>query len=324
MPKFACWLVVFILAYGNSCIELAAQPKEYPAGPIRLVAPFAAGGGGDISARILADAMGNILSQPVIVENRPGAGGVAAAQAVLNAAPDGYTALVLGNINAIAHSMLKTIPYDIARDFIPVSIVITTDVVAFANKSSPFGNVRDVVGAAKTKPGAINIGVGLIGTTQHLTAELFKLTTDIDAVIVPFRTSADLVTAVRRGDVDVGFELLAPVVGLLATNDLKALAVGAPKRSPLLPSTPTFAESGIGVNVTSWAMIAAPVGTPDSVVARLNGVISAALAKPDVQKKFEALSFEAGGGSPANARAFLLAEIAKWQSVIEARQLSSK
>jgi len=324
MPKFACWLVVLIFTYGNSCIELAAQPKEYPASPIRLVAPFAAGGGGDISARILAYEMGSILSQPVIVENRPGAGGVAAAQSVLNSAPDGYTLLVLGNINAIAHSMLKAIPYNIAHDFIPVSIVITTDVVAFSNKSSPFGNVRDVIDVAKKKPGAINIGVGLVGTTQHLTAELFKLMTDIDAVIVPFRTSADLVTAVRRGDVDVGFELLAPVVSSLVTNDLKALAVGAPKRSPLLPSIPTFSENDVGVNVTSWAMIAAPVGTPDLVVARLNNVISAALAKPDVQKKFESLSFEAGGGSSEQARAFLLAEIAKWKHVIEARQLGPK
>jgi tripartite-type tricarboxylate transporter receptor subunit TctC len=304
----------------SSGISLAGT-KEYPAAPIKLVVPLAAGGAGDISARILADAIGNLLGQPVIIENRPGAGGLAAAQSVLNATPDGYTILLIGNINAIAQSMLKSIPYDILRDFTPISIIATTDVVVFGSKSSHFKSLREVVDEARKKPGTINIGVGLVGTTQHLTAELFKSTTNIDAVIVPFRSSADLVTAVRRGDVDLGFELMAPVLSSFASGDLKALAVSAPKRSPLLPETPTFVENDVAASVTSWALIAGPTGTPELIVTRLNTAISDALSRPEVQQKFQQLSLEPGGGTPEDARNLLAAEISKWKQVIESAKI---
>ena len=299
MSSLIRYFLAFLITCGILCGASFAGTKEYPAAPIKLVVPVAAGGAGDISARILADAIGNLLGQPVIVENRPGAGGLAAAQSVLNAAPDGYTILLIGNINAIAQSMLKSIPYDILRDFAPISIVATTDVVVFGSKSSRFKNLRDVVDEARKKPGTINIGVGLVGTTQHLTAELFKSTTNVDAVIVPFRSSADLVTAVRRSDVDLGFELMAPVLSLFASDDLKALAVSAPKRSPILPEVPAFVENDIPASVTSWALIAGPTGTPEPIVTRLNTAISAALAKPEVQQKFQQLSLEPGGGTPA-------------------------
>src|SRR5262249_35976786 len=160
----------------------------------------------------------------------------------------------------------------------PISIVATTDVVVFGSKSSRFKNLRDVLDEAKKKPGTINIGVGLVGTTQHLTAELFKITTNVDAVIVNFRSSADLVTAVRRGDVGLGIELMAPIVGSFASGDLKALAVSAPKRSPLLPETPTFGENDIAAAVTSWALIAGPASMPEPIVTRLNAAIAEALA----------------------------------------------
>jgi tripartite-type tricarboxylate transporter receptor subunit TctC len=321
MPSRIRYVLTFLITYGILCSASFAGTKEYPAAPIKLVVPFAAGGGGDISARILADATGNLLGQPVIIENRPGAGGLAAAQSVLGAAPDGYTILLIGNINAIAQSMLKSIPYDILRDFTPISIVATTDVVVFGSKSSRFKSLREAVEEARRKPGTINIGVGLVGTTQHLTAELFKSTTNVDAVIVPFRSSADLVTAVRRGDVDLGFELMAPVLSSFASGDLKALAVSAPKRSPLLSETPTFVENDVAASVTSWALIAGPKGTQEPIVTRLNTAISDALAKPEVQQKFQQLSFEPGGGTPADARDLLAAEISKWKKVIESAKI---
>jgi tripartite-type tricarboxylate transporter receptor subunit TctC len=321
MPSRIRYILTFLITYGILCGASFAGTKEYPVAPIKLVVPFAAGGGGDISARILADATGNLLGQPVIIENRPGAGGLAAAQSVLSAAPDGYTILLIGNINAIAQSMLKSIPYDILRDFAPISIVATTDVVVFVSKSSRFKSLREAVEEAKKKPGTINIGVGLVGTTQHLTAELFKSTTNVDAVIVPFRSSADLVTAVRRGDVDLGFELMAPVLSLFASGDLKALAVSAPKRSPILPEVPTFVENDIAASVTSWALIAGPTGTPEPIVTRLNTAISDALAKPEVRQKFQQLSLEPGGGTPVDARDLLAAEISKWKRVIESAKI---
>ena len=321
MPFLIRCFLAFLIAYGVSCRVSSAGTNEYPAAPIKLVVPFAAGGGGDISARILSDAMGNSLGQPVVIENRPGAGGLAAAQSVWHAAPDGYSILMVGNINAIAPSMLKSVPYDILRDFTPISIVATTDVVVFGPKSSRFKNLRDVLDEAKKKPGTINIGVGLVGTTQHLTAELFKMITNIDAVIVPFRSSADLVTAVRRGDVDVGFELMAPVVGSFTSGDLKPLAVSASTRSPLLPETPTFVENDIAAAVTSWALIAGPASMPEPIVARLNTAISEALANSEVQQKFRALSLDPGGGTPAEARHLLATEITKWKQVIESAKI---
>jgi tripartite-type tricarboxylate transporter receptor subunit TctC len=322
MSSLVPYLFAFLITIGISCGASSAETKEYPTAPIKLVVPVAAGGAGDISVRILADEMAKVLGQPIIIENRPGAGGVAAAQSVLNAAPDGYTLLMVGNIHAIAQSMLKPVPYDILRDFTPISIVATTDLVVFAGNSSRFESIRDLLDEAKKKPGTINIGVGLVGTTQHLTAELFKMTTKIDAVIVPFRSSADLVTAVRRGDVDVGFELLAPVLGPLTAGDLKPLAVSTPKRSPLLPDVPTFSENRIAVSVTSWALIAAPAGVNNDIIARLNRTISEALVKPEVQQKFQTLSLEVGGGTPSDARALLATEVPKWKQIIESANIS--
>lgn len=322
MRKWIGPLVVLLLACSGTCGVSLAMAEEYPARPIKLVVPFAPGGAGDISARIVADATGALLGKPFIIENRPGAGAVAASQSVISARPDGYTLLLIGNVNAIGQSMIKSIRYDIVNDVIPISTLVKTDVAVFAAKSSPLSSVRDLIEQSKRKPNSVNVGVGLYGTTQHLTAELFKSATGLDATIVPFRSSAELVTAVRGGDVDVGFELLAPVLSALIAGEMKPIAVSASKRSPYLPATPTLMESGIPLNVTSWSLIAAPARTPELIITRLNQAISDALARPDVQQKLQPLSVEVVGGTPAEARQLLVSEIAKWKQVIEAAKIS--
>jgi len=310
-----------LLGFACATIAVPAKAEGYPDRPIKLAVPFGAGGGGDVSTRVLAAGMSDILGKPIIIENQPSAGGMSAARGVLKANPDGYSMLLIGNIYAIAQSLLAHVPYDVVKDFTPISLVVKTDVAIFSAKQSPFSSVQDLIAQAKRKPNTINIGVGLFGTTQHLTAELFKSEAGIEATIVPFSNSGQLQTAVRSGDVDVGFDLLAPVLGALTAGEMKPLAVAGNKRSPFLPATPTLTESEIPVEATSWSLMAVRSGTPEAIVARLNQVIVQALASSELQQKFSALSLEPVSSNVADAHQLLVAEIAKWKHAIQVAKI---
>lgn len=318
--------IILISLIAGSILTTASTPRAepYPTRPIKIVAPFAAGGAGDVSIRIVAQGMSASLGQQVIVENRPGSGGIAAAQAVVRAKPDGYTLLLLANVSAISASLFKSLPYDIVNDFTQISTLVDSDVVILVAKNSRLTSVKDLVADAKAHPGQINIGVGILGTTQHLTAELFKSATRSNVSIVPFKSVGNLVTAADGAQVEAVFELLPPVLGYIKSGDLRPLAVSADRRFPGLPTVPTLAESGVeNCQVTSWEEIAAPAHTPPAIIGRLNQAIAAALAEPDIQKKFEELGFipSTRGTTPPEARKFLIDEISKWRTAITAAHI---
>jgi tripartite-type tricarboxylate transporter receptor subunit TctC len=296
----------------------ANAQTDYPSRTVQLIVPYGAGGIADAGMRILADKLAGHLKQPVVVDNRPGAGGIVAAKAGAAAAPDGYTVMMTGNHNAIAVSLFKSLPYNILTDFAPTSTTSFFDLLIVTRAGSPLKSVQDVVKAARASPGKLNIATINPGSTQNLAAELFRSTAGIDATIVPFRTSPDMATAVLRGDVDIAFEFYAAVQGVLADNKMIALASTGPKRTSYLPALPTVQESGIkDFDVVSWNGISVPAATPKPVVEILSRAINAVLPSPDVQDKATRLGMEMRGSTSDEMTARMKGDIAKWAAVIE-------
>jgi tripartite-type tricarboxylate transporter receptor subunit TctC len=268
--------------------------------------------------RIISDKLSTELGQQFVVENRPGAGGVVAAQAGATAAPDGYTLLMNGNNTAIAAALFKSLPYNVLTDFASVSTAAFFDLLIVTRTGSPLRTVQDIVDAARKNPGKLNIGTITPGSTQNLAADLFINTAGINAAIVPFRTSPDMAGAVMRGDVDVAFEFYASISGLLADKKLTALASSGTARTAYLPETPTVIESGIkGFEVLSWNGISAPAATPPAIVATLNRAMKDVIPTPDVQDKATLMGMAMRWSTPEAMTARMKADIAKWGVVIE-------
>jgi tripartite-type tricarboxylate transporter receptor subunit TctC len=296
----------------------ARSETAYPTRPVTLIVPYGAGGVADVGMRILGDQLSNRLKQGFVIENRPGAAGVVAAQTGAAAAPDGYTLLMTGNNTAIAAALFKSLPYNILTDFDSVSTAAFFDLMIVTRAGSPLQSVADVIAAAKANPGKLNIGTINPGSTQNLAAELFSSTTGIKAAIVPFRTSPDMAGAVMRGDVDVAFEFYAALSGLLADKKIVALASTAAKRTAYLPDVPTVMESGIkDYDVASWNGLSVPAGTPKPVVATLNAAMKEVIPGPDVQGKSSQMGMAMRWSTPHDMTARMKADIAKWGGVIE-------
>ncbi len=295
-----------------------ASAQNYPARPIRIVVPFAAGGVADITARVLALKMSGSIGQQVIVDNRPSAGGIVAAEAVARTEPDGYTLLFLTNGNALSASLFKSLPYDPVRDFAPVSTLGFFDLVIVVNPDSQIKSVRELIDFARSNPNKLNIGTINIGSTQHLASELFKSMAGLDVQNVPFKATPAVITALKGGDVQVVFEFIAPVIAQIRSGGLRPLAVTAASRFVGLPDVPTVSESGVsGYQASSWNGIAAPAKTPKAIVERLNQEVNAAVASPEVAKRLLDLGVVARAGTPQALHDLLVSEIAKWRAVIE-------
>ena len=296
----------------------AIAAERYPLRPLRLVVPFGPGGVGDLTARAVAQKMAESLGQQVIIDNRPSAGGVVAAEMVAKAEPDGHTLLLLNNQQAVSVSLFKSLPYDPLRDFYPVSTIGSFSLAVLAATNSPYKSLKELIAQARAAPGKLNGGTINVGATQHLAAELFKSMAGINVVIVPYNSTGAVLTALRGGDVQFVVEILAPIVGQVRAGNLRALAVTTSTRFPLLPDVPTANESGVsGYEVTSWNGVAAPAKTPRALVNRLNQVVTAALATPEVKQRFHDLAVEPRPSTPEAFRAHLQAEIVKWKKVIE-------
>ena len=296
----------------------ALAADSFPSRPMRIVVPFAPGGVGDLTARVVAQKMSELLGQQMIADNRPSAGGVVAAEMVAKAEPDGHTMLLLNNQQAVSVALFKSLPYDPVRDFQPISNVGTFSLVLLAAPNSPYKSLKDLIAQARANPGKLNVSTTNVGATQHLAAELFKSMAGINVVIVPYTSTGAVLTAVRGGDAQFAVEILAPVIGQVKSGSLRALAVTTPARTPFLPDVPTVSEAGVpGYQVTSWNGIAVPAKTPRARVERLHQAITAALASPDVKKRFEDLAVEPFPSTPEAFQAHLKAEIAKWKKVIE-------
>jgi tripartite-type tricarboxylate transporter receptor subunit TctC len=295
-----------------------ATAQNYPARPIRLLVPFGPGGVGDITARVVAQKMSVTLGQQVIIDNRPSAGGVVATELVAKAEPNGYTLLLLNNSHAISQSLFRKLPYDTARDFVPISTLSTFSVVVLVAPDSTIRSVKELIARAKSSPGKLTVATIQIGSTQHLAAELFKAMAGIDVVNVPFTNTGAVLTALRGNNVQVAFEITAPVIGQIRGGGLRALAVSPTTRFPGLPDVPTVAEAGVpGYQVTSWNGIAAPAKTPKAIVNVLSKAIIEGVNAADVRQRFQELGAEARSATPEAFRDFYAAEIAKWSKVIK-------
>lgn len=285
---------------------------------MRIVLPFSAGGVADITARIVAEKLGDRLGQRFYVENQPGAGGIAAARTVISSAPDGYTLALLSNGTAVSVSLFKKLPFDPLKDFEPISSLGFFDFVFATSANSEFKTLSDFIAAAKAKPGALNVGTINIGSTQNLSAELFKTATGIDFTIVPYRATPEIQVALLQGDLALTIDSYSAMKGNLADNKFRALASSGAVRSESTPDIATVQESGVAnYDVVSWNALFAPAGTPPEITKTLNAALQDILGGADVKKRLLELGIEARAGTPQELSARLKSDIDKWQKVIE-------
>lgn len=308
----------FVLIFCASTCTWAVGQQAYPNKPIKIVVPFGAGGVADLTARTVAQKLGDNMGQSIVIENKPGAGGVVATDAVAKSTPDGYTLLLMSNATAVSAGLFKNLPYDAEKDLTPLSILGTFDIAIVVPQESKFANLGDLLSFAKANPGKLNIGSINVGSTQNLAAELFKSTAGIDAQVVPFNGTPAVLTALRGGQIDVGVEILAPVLPQIKGQALRALAVTGDKRAAALPQVPTAKEAGVrSLYAASWNALAAPSKTPRDIVQRLNQEIQNALNAPDVRKKLIDMNVEPQPSSLQQAADLLSSETKRWGEVIQ-------
>ena len=296
-----------------------ATAQPYPTKPIKFIVPFPPAGSTDLSARAVAGKLGERIGQPVIIENRPGAGGNIGTDVVAKSAPDGYT-LIVGTVgtHGINPSLYSKMPYDHVKDFAPVILLSKTPNVLVVNPSLPVNSVADVIRLAKSKPNELTFASSGSGTSIHLSGELFKTMAGVQMTHIPYKGAAPAVIDLISGQVNMAFDNLSASMQHIKAGKLKALATTGTQRPPNLPDLPTIAEAGLtGYDSTSWNAIFAPAGTPREVVDRLNREIRAILESPETRKFFTEQGAEAGGGTPAELAEFVRTETAKWQKVVK-------
>jgi tripartite-type tricarboxylate transporter receptor subunit TctC len=302
---------------------LAASPRQahaanYPDKSVRIVVPFAAGGVGDITARIIAEKLGDKLGQRFYVENQAGAGGIVAARTIISSPPDGYTLALLANGTAVSVSLFKKLPYDPLKDFAPISSLGFFDFLFATSANSPFKTLGDFIATAKARPGTLNVGTINVGSTQNLSAELFKTAAGIDFTIIPYRGTPEIQVALLQGDVALMIDSYSSMKGNLADGKLRPLASSGARRSEATPELATVQEGGVAdYDVVSWNALFAPAGTPPEIVKTLNAALQDILADADVKKRLLELGIEAKAGTPEALADRLRSDIDKWQKVIE-------
>src|SRR5262249_3403595 len=319
-PSWRLALAVFLAAgvVPSTAWDGALPQRISPAKPIGIFIPYGAGGVADLTMRLLAQKLTERTKQQVVIENRPGAGGLLSARAVLDAPPDGYALGVIGNGQAIGMTLFKTRPYSGLTEFTFVSITARFEMLLAVKADSPLKNLQDVVAAARKNPGKLNFGAINPGSTQNLSAHLLKLVSGLDVSVIPYKTTPDLVTAVLRGDVDLGFDFYAGLQPVITDNKVRIIATSGEERNPLLRDVPTAKESGFpDYIVTSWNGLASAAGMPAGTLSILNQHINAALADPGLLAAASKLGMDARGSTPEQMRDRMAADIRKWAAVIE-------
>jgi len=305
---------------------MAAQTQaDFPDRAIRIVVPFPPGGGTDLIARVLGDFMSKDLGQPVVIENKPGAGTIVGTAAVASSVPDGYTLEMATFAHAVNPSIHAKLPYDTFHAFTPVALVARSFNIAVVNPALPFKSIQDVIDYAKQNPGKLNYGSFGIGTSAHLAGELFKLKARVDLTHVPYKGAAPAITDLLGGQIQIMFTTVASVAPYIQSNQLRALAVTSPQRSIAFPDLPTVAESGVpGYAAESWYGLYAPAGTPADVVERLNGSVAKAIEAG----AFKTLELNEGlifaPGTPDEFGRYVLGEAARWHDVVEAAHIQAQ
>lgn len=322
----AIYLLALLVAVTAALDRAAAQPASWPSRPLTYVVPFAAGGTTDVLARVIGEKLSRALGQPVVVENKPGAGGNIGSEFVARAAPDGYT--ILGGTissHAINVSLYARMPYDPERSFTPVTQIGNLANVLAVNAESPIRTIQDLIVAAKERPGALTFASSGAGTSQHLSGELFRRLAGVEITHVPYKGSAPALQDLLGGHVALVFDNVVAVAPLIKSGKVRPLGVSTLQRIGAFPDIPTIAEAGLpGYEVVSWQGIFAPAGTPQDVVRRLNEEIVRILKMPDVLERMEALGLEPVGNTSEEFARFQRAEIAKWARVIKESGLKAE
>jgi tripartite-type tricarboxylate transporter receptor subunit TctC len=292
--------------------------QSYPVKPVRMLVGFAPGGGADVVARGLSPRMSETLAQQIIVDNRPGANGMIAAELVAKAAPDGYTLLVAPGNYAFAPAMDAKVSLDMASAFAPVSLVAETPLLVVVHPSLPVKSIPQLIALAKSQPGKLSYASGGIGGSGHLATELFKTLTQVNMVHIPYKGTGAAIADLVGGHVPLCFCTLPSVFPQTKQGRLRAIAVTTARRTPAAPDIPTVAEAGVtGYEMSQWYGLLAPAGTPSAVVDRLNADIAKALKHPELRSRFQADGAEPSGSSPQEFGAFFKAEISKWTRVVQ-------
>jgi tripartite-type tricarboxylate transporter receptor subunit TctC len=305
-----------------ACLSVA-QPPNWPTRPIRFVHGFISGGSVDITARLLATHMGDVLGQQVIVDGRPGAGGTTGASIVSKSAPDGYTLFLMASGHATSPALYRALPYDPVKDFTMISMVATNPMVVLATPAFAPRNIQELVQLAKTEPGKVNFGTGGVGTGMHLAAVLFQARAGIRMNHVPYKGGNAGPTALLANEIPLLFTTAAGVTSYVDSGRIRALAVTTKKRFVLWPNVPTIAETVIpGFDVLAWYAVAGPRNMPPALVSRLNAVIADTLKRPDVVDRLLALGAETRASTPREGQDFLASEVARWSKVIRDEKIS--
>jgi tripartite-type tricarboxylate transporter receptor subunit TctC len=316
-------LGAFGLIAAAAVLSTGAAVAAYPDKPIKVVVPFTPGGGTDIVARSLGVAMAKEIGQPVIIENKPGAGTIIGTDAVAKSRPDGYTLLVATFAHAVNPSMQAKLPYAWDKDFAPVILVGRGPNVLVVRADSSFKSVKDVIAAAKTNPGKLTYASYGNGTSAHLAGEMFTNLAKVDITHVPYKGAGPAITDVLGGQVDMIFGTAAAVATFVSSGKLRAIGVTSPERSPSMPNTPAIAETVPGYRVESWYGIYAPAGTPPEIVAKLNATITKAANTDEFRKKLEAEGVVISTGKPADLDDFVRAEEARWRKIVKQNNIKA-
>jgi tripartite-type tricarboxylate transporter receptor subunit TctC len=301
-----------------------ALAQDFPAKPIKLVVPFPAGGPNDIIARVVGQRMSEIVKQPILIDNRGGQGGVLGTDAVAKAAPDGYTIGIVSASSLVINPTLERVPYDVAKDFAPVTLVTTVPEMLVVAGNVAAKDMSELVALAKAEPGKLNFASAGVGGLPHLAGELFKLTAKIDIVHVPYRGAAPAINDLLGQQVQMAFLDLPVLLPHIKAGLLKPIALGAPQRAPTSPDVPTTAEVGMpDLLIENWYGMIAPAGTPEKIVTLLNRVTNEAMGDPQVKQKLADQGLTVAGDTPEHFRDYIGAETKKWGRVIKEAGLTA-
>lgn len=321
MRSSTCLFRLALLAAAVHGLAGVAFAQTYPSKPIRWMLGFPAGGTSDILARAIGIKLTEAWEQQVIIDNRAGASGIIANELASKAAPDGYTLLLISSTYANLISMGKKLPYDPEQDLVPVTLLASLPNILSTHPSLPVKTVKDLIALAKARPGQINYGTGGTGTGPHLGTELFRLTTDINIVHVPYKGTPPAVTDLLAGRLQMMFALSAVAMPHVKAGKLRSIAVSGSKRLPELPDVPTVAETVPGYAATTWYGLLVPRGTPKPIIDKLNGEFNRILAMKDIIERLATAGFQTEGGSPEEFTRYMKAEIVKWSKVIKAANI---
>ena len=313
----------FLLCLFSVFSSSVLAQSSYPNKPINLIVPYGAGGSADSRSRQLGQKMSLILKQPIVIDNKPGAGGNIGTEAIVRAAPDGYT-IGMGNFApmAVNKTLFGNLRYDPETDLTPIILVEKGPLVLVVNPNSPYKTVQDIVVAAKAKPGVLTFSSGGIGGSHQLSAELFELNAGILMIHVPYKSGSAALTDLMAGNVDLMFDQMYSAVPSIKADKIRPLAITSKKRSPLLPNVPSFVELGYPkVEVLNWQGLIAPKGTPKTIIDKLNAAANEALKDPQLRELMLAQGNEIGGGSPAEFAALVKSEASKWSAVVKSANI---